>query len=120
MEENVQSLSGVCTARHYAVGIHYAWECAAHEAAREFFIKNSFPWIDVDRKEFIDHYFRATPYALANKLRSCGVCAPAIADAMLKGDTKPRIDLVTGQRLIRIEPRFKMPIGIIDDPTDSV
>lgn len=106
MEEHIQSLSGVCTARHYAVGIHYAWECAVHEAAREFFIKNSFAWIDVDRKAFIDHYFRVTPYALANKLRSCGVCAPAIADAIIAGTQCPAIDLVSGQRLIRVDSRL--------------
>jgi len=120
MTQNVPSVSRVCTARHYAVGIHYAWEAAAHVAAKEFFLKNSYPWDAGARGEFIDHYLREKPYALAHALVQCPVCTPAIADGILSGTEKPLIDPVTGQRLTLVNlgnKRFDIRNGLIDiDP----
>lgn len=75
----------VATYTDYALGKHYAWEVAAHEAENEFFKKTGQYWPYELRKTWISRYFSITPYHAQYRVMDCPVCVPAIAQATLEG-----------------------------------
>lgn len=74
------------TPTDYAAGRHQAWECAAHEAANEFFKTTGTPWTYPERVQFIDKWLSSHSFDERHAIRSCGVCADIIADSLLTGE----------------------------------
>ncbi len=100
---------GQATTMDQKVGRHLQWECAAHEAAEEFFKSTGKPWSVDERKQWIDGYLSRTPYHTQNAVRTCRVCSDVIAAAMLQGTDPFACPRAVKEALAAIAGRLSMP-----------
>lgn len=108
MKKQTEISGGQATTMDQKVGRHLQWECAAHEAADEFFKKHSIPWTVEQRRTWIDEYLCKTPYHVQNTVRTCGVCSVVIAEALLAGRDPFACPAVVKEALQTISARISM------------
>jgi hypothetical protein len=106
-ESDFQGL--VCTSKHYAIGRHYRWEAATHEAGDTFKKTKGRPWTYEERREWIDGYLAATPYAQQQQIVTCAVCEDVIAEAVLRGESPFQVSEEVKAQLASAKARVSMP-----------
>jgi hypothetical protein len=99
----------VCSGRHYAIGQHYRWEAAAHEAGQEFLKKHDRPWTYDERRHWIDAYLCRTPYAQQIEIVTCSLCEQVITDAILRGESPFQVSEEVKAQLAAAKVRVTMP-----------